>query len=109
MKLSADRRTTWPPLMATSKPYRYETLAERGQRYTIKDAYVMVRGGRKASRSPERGEWYVHLGCEGSDGGPAVARPGPYSAKLARSVVAALRKLRGQKLAEAGEVEIEVP
>jgi hypothetical protein len=109
MKLSADRRTTWPPLMATSKPYRYETLAERGQRYTIRDAHVLDGDGWKASDNPERGEWYVHLGCEGPDGGPAVARFGPYSAKLARSVVAALRKLRGQKLAEAGEVEIEIP
>jgi hypothetical protein len=33
---------------------------------------------------------------------------GPYRAKLAQSVVATLRKLRGQKLAKAGDVEIDV-
>lgn len=32
----------------------------------------------------------------------------PYRAKLVQSVVATLRKLRGQKLAKAGEVEIDV-
>jgi hypothetical protein len=107
MKLSDDRRTTWPPLLATSKPFRDETPAERGERYTIKDAYIV--GGVGLHKLDERREWYVHLGCEGPDGGPAVACLGPYRAKLARSVVAALRKLRGQRLAKAGEVEIEVP
>jgi hypothetical protein len=61
------------------------------------------------NKPDERREWYVHLSCEGPDGGPAIARLGPYRAKLAQSVVAALRKLRGQKLANAGKVEIDVP
>jgi hypothetical protein len=108
MKLSDDRRMTWPPSPATS-PYRHETPAERGQRYTIWYAYVMDGKGREPLHNPERGEWYVRLECLGPDGGPAVARLGPYNAKLARSVVAALRKLSGQKLAKAGEVEIDVP
>jgi hypothetical protein len=68
-----------------------------------------MQDGAHLQKLDERREWYVHLRCEGPDGEPAVACLGPYRAKLALSVVAALRKLRGQKLANAGKIEIDVP
>jgi len=101
MKLSDDRRMTWPPPLSKWNPFRYETPIERGQQYTIKNAHLLAGDGL------DLGEWFVDLSCEGPDG-PAAAMLGPYRAKLAQSVVATLRKLRGQKLAKAGEVEIDV-
>ncbi len=102
MKLSDDRRTTWPPPLAKWKPFKYETPSERGQLYTIRDADLLVGDGL------DLGECFVDLSCEGPDG-PAGAMLGPYRPRLAQSVLATLRKLRGQRLAQAGEVEIDVP
>ena len=69
---------------------------------------MLVGDGRQPLPKVGREDRYVRLLCQGPDG-PAVAMLGPYQAKLAQSVVATLRRLRGQKLAKAGEVEIDVP